>query len=296
MELSKMLFQRLVGDARLSELLAKYNNRSAVFYQRPPSDGDSEWGPVQYPRIDYNVDLQENPARNTSGVLTLNVTCDVQVTCEPEDIEARLRELFHTAFAPTDDYVYCLAWQRSDAFEIRTREDQTVRNYGVTVVFDLVACPPQITVYPDPIKGMNTWTKEVLPDAIVIGIDEISDWLIPTREKPVVYWRIASQGKATQHFTHTWLDITIEGHVYCKNAADRLYNLVQLNTAYALAHHITLEDTSPLFLNSFVMQPHLNYIITGQIRATGRFGLLQPWYGKPPENVLRPVIDVDINH
>lgn len=276
MELSKMIFQRLLGDESLSELLAQFDERSAIFYQRPPSDAAPEWGKVQYPRIDYNVDLQENPARNTSGVLSFNITCDIQVSCEPEDIEARLRELFHTAFVPTDDYVYCIAWLRSDAFEVKTREDQTVRNYGVTVTFDLVACPPQVTVYPDPIKGMNDWTKTVLPDAVVINVDEIKNWLMPTREKPVIYWRIASMGKAAQHFTHTWLDITIEGHVYCKNAADRLYNLVQINTAYALAQHITLEDTSPLFLKSFVVQPHLNYIIAGQIRASGTFGILQP--------------------
>ena len=286
MELYAMIFQRLIEDEVLGELLAQYDNRPAVFYQRPAKANDQKWGRqllpdgtevvVEYPRIDYNVDTQENPARNTSGTLMLNVWCDVQFGSEPEAIEARLRYLFHTAFAQTDEYAYCLSWLRSDAFEVKQNPEENARTFGVTVVFDLVACPSQITLYPDPIKGMNVWTKEVLPKAKVIGIDTIDGWLIPTREAPVIYWRIVAQEKVRQHFAYTWLGITIEGHVYCRNAADRLYNLVQLNTAHALADHIPLEDTSPLFLKSFNVQPHMNYVLTGQIRAIGNFAILQP--------------------
>lgn len=300
MELHDMIFQRLTHDAQLGTLLASYDNRPAVFYQRPATDEDEKWGTqqvgeqeivVQYPRIDYFVDLQENPARNTSGVLMMHVWCDVVYGAEPEDIDARVRELFHTAFAQTDDYAYCLAWLRSDAFEIKAKDDETVRTYGVTILFDIMACPSQATLYPDPIKGMNEWTKKVIPTATVIGLDTFTGWLMPTRETPVIYWRIVSQAKSKQHFTHTWLEIVIEGHVYCRDAADRLYTLVQLNTAYALADHITLEDTSPLFLKTFTVQPHMNYIVTGQIRASGYFGLLQPWYGKAPDHPIKPEVD-----
>lgn len=286
MELYAMIYQRLVQDPTLAGLLAQYDNRPAVFFQRAAADDDDKWGttvgddgdtlPLQYPRIDYNVDTQENPARNTSGTLMLNVWCDAQFGAEPEAIEAQLRELFHVAFAQTDEYAYCLAWLRSDAFEIKKTPNEAARTYGVTVIFDLMACPSQITLYPDPIKGMNQWTKGILPNATVIGLDSIDGWLMPTRAAPVIYWRITAQEKARQHFTHTWLGITIEGHVYCRNAADRLYNLTHLNAAYAIADHIPLEDTSPLFLRTFNVQPHMNYTKTGQIRATGFFGLLQP--------------------
>ena len=57
MELYKMIFQRLVNDDTLEELLASYNDRPAVFYQHPATSDDPEWGKVQYPRIDYIVDI-----------------------------------------------------------------------------------------------------------------------------------------------------------------------------------------------------------------------------------------------
>jgi hypothetical protein len=276
MELYKMIFQRLVNDDTLEELLASYNDRPAVFYQHPATSDDPEWGKVQYPRIDYIVDMQENPARNTSGVLMVNIWCDSEYGTEPESIEKAVRDLLHATFAQTDDYPYCFAWVRSDTFDGSTDKEKDIHTIGVTVVFDLIACPSQYTIYPDPIKGLNEWTHSVLPDAVVIGRDEIDGWLVPTRERPVIYWRLTAQGKAQQHFAWTWLDISVECHVYCRSAADRLYNLVQLNTAHALTGHITLEDTSPLFLKTFNLQPHMNYIATGQIRATGYFGILQP--------------------
>ncbi len=276
MELYKMIFQRLVTDETLGKLLASYDDRPAVFYQHPATADDGKWDDVQYPRIDYIVDMQENPARNASGILMLNIWCDSEYGPEPENIEAAVRDLLHATFAQADDYPYCFAWVRTDTFDGPTDKERNIHTIGVTLVFDLIACPCQHTMYPDPIKGLNAWTKEILPNAVIIGEDTIDGWLTPTKEKPAIYWRLTGQGKAQQHFSYTWLDISVECHVYCRNAADRLSNLVQINTAHALTGHITLEDTSPLFLKTFQMQPHLNYITTGQIRASGYFGILQP--------------------
>lgn len=277
MELYQMIYHRLRDDEVLKGLTAKYNGGAAIFYQRPASAESVRWqSSIQYPRIDYTLDLVENPARGTSGVLTINVWCDTQVGAEPEDIGVRLRELLHATFACADDFTYCFAWVRSDAFEIKTQREETARTIGLTVIFDVTACPCQYTMYPDPIRGLNAWTRSVLPNAVIIGDDEIDEWLVPTRDRPAIYWRLTAQSKAKQTFACTWLNISAECHVYCRDAADRLYNLIQLNTAHALIGHITLEDSSPLFLRSFSVQPHMNYITTGQIKVAGNFGILQP--------------------
>ena len=286
MELKAMLYERLTGSEALAEKLAIFDGRPAIHYQQPPTADDEKWGEEQYPRIDYLVDMQENPARNASGILALNVWCDAEKGAGPEEIEYILRDLLHAAFAQTDEYPFCFAWVRSDNFEVKNQEEQTARTVGVTVIFDIMACPCQYTMYPDPIKAMNQWTKTILPNAIVLGEDQINGWVLPTREQPVVYWRLAAQGTQQKHFTHTWLNITIEGHVYARTAADRLYNLVRINTAAALAGHIPMEDTSPLFLKDYTCKPHLNYLSQGQIQTGGRFGLLQPWYGQQPDPKL----------
>ncbi len=277
MELYEMIYSRLRQDTQLEGLTAKYNGGAAVFYQRTAPQSDSRWeSEIQYPRIDYILDMMENPERNSSGVLTVNVWCDTQVGAEPEDIEYRLRALLHASFAQTDDMAYCFAWVRTDAFEVKQQKEETVRTIGVTVLFDVMACPALSTLYPDPVKAMNDWTKEILPNSTVIGKDTFTGWITPTRANPVIYWRLTGQTPKEKHFTHTWMDITLEGHVYCINAADRLYNIAQINTAEALAGHIPMEDTSPLFLKNFSCRPHMNYMKTGQIHTEGTFGLLQP--------------------
>lgn len=286
MDLIGLIFDRFLQSETLTALLAEYDGRSAVFYQQAKESSDALWGDVQYPRIDYTVDLQENPSRNTSGVLTVNIWCDAERGEEPEPIEKAVRELLHAAFAPADEYPFCFAWVRSDAFEGTVEKEKSIHTMGITLFFDIMACPCQYTMYPDPIKAMNQWTKLVLPESIVLGEDPIDSWILPTREKPVVYWRIAAQGTQEKHFTHTWLNITLEGHVYARTAADRLYNLVRLGTAQALSGHIPMEDTSPLFLKEYTCKPNVNYLSQGQIQASGRFGLLQPWYGKQPDPKL----------
>lgn len=281
MTLDKMLFSRLNGDAELARLLVPFGDRPAVFYQRAQPSSHPKWGDRQYPRIDYIVDYQENPARQTSGRLTLNIWCDVNDGAEPEIIEERIRELLHASFAKTDDYPYCLSWISSDAFEVTG--DVELRTIGITMAFDLIAFPPQYTMRPDPVKGLSEWAKAILPNAVVIGVDELPDWFTPTREKPVIYWRLASMGIYEQHHVVTWMNVTLEGHVYALTADDRLVNLIKLNTEAALCHHVTLEDTSPLFIREFTPRPHLNFLSPGQILLRGRFGILQPSYANPPD-------------
>lgn len=277
MELQAMIYDRLRNDQTIERLTARYGGGAAVFYQSAAPQDDSRWeSPIQYPRIDYILDMMENPARNANGVLTINVWCDTQFGAEPEEIESRIRALLHASFAQADDYPYCFAWIRSDAFEIKKQQEETVRTIGVTVSFDVIACPRQETVNPDPIKAMNDWTKATIPNAKVIGKDTITGWFTPTNANPAIYWRVASESIKERHFAYTWLNITMEGHVYAPTADERLHTMAILKTAASLIGHVEMEDGSPLLLNSFEAKPHLNYTKTGQLKAEGFFGIMQP--------------------
>jgi hypothetical protein len=189
---------------------------------------------------------------------------------------------------------------RSDAFDEKTEKEQSQRTIGITVLFDVMACPSQYTLYPDPVKAINQWTKTILPEATVIGEDTINDWLVPSRNNPVVYWRISSQSVKEKTFACTWMNVVLEGHVYAKNAADRLYALTFINTEMALIGHVPMEDTSPLFVKDFAFKPHQVYLSQGQMSLSGSFGLLQrndhfsnKSTGKPLNriNIPREIVD-----
>lgn len=281
MQLDQMLYERLTTDAGLSALLARYNDSPAVFYQQAASADDPGWGKPQYPRIDYTINLQDDPARNTSGILTIHVWCDYGGETDPEDIEMNLRRSLHAMFVRAEDYPYCIAWLRSDAWQIRNQADETLETTGITLTFDLIAFPDQTTAEPDPINALNRWTKELIPQATIIGLDGFSGWLEPSRAQPVIYWRLASQGMHLQKHVMTWMDALIEGHVYARNSSDRLTVLARIETTAAQINHVPMTDGSPLFLYNLTMMPQMNYLRQGQIAARARYGILRDWYANP---------------
>ncbi len=295
MQLDQMLFERLTTDAGLSALIARYDNRPAVFYQQAAPANDGKWGAPQYPRIDFTIGLQEDPARNTSGILTIHVWCDFANDVEPETIEMQLRRILHAVFVRAEDDTYCIAWLRSDAWQVRNQADETLETTGITLTFDLIAFPAQVTTTPDPIKALNEWTKELLPQATVIGLDTFDGWIEPSRNQPVVYWRIASQGMHQQKHAMTWMDALIEGHVYARNAPDRLAVLSQINTTASQINHVPMEDGSPLFLYNLTMMPQMNYLRQGQIAARARYGILRDWYANPAAEPKLRNINTAIN-
>ena len=290
MQLDQMLYERLTTDAGPSALLARYDNRPAVFYQQAAPANDKKWGAKQYPRIDYTIGLQEDPARNTSGILTIHVWCDFENPIDPETIEMQLRKSLHAVFVRAKDDTYCIAWLRSDAWQVRNQKDESLETTCITLTFDLIAFPGQATTTPDPIKALNEWTKALLPQATVIGLDAFYGWIEPSRDRPVVYWRIASQGMHQQKHAMTWMDAMIEGHVYARNAPDRLAVLSRINATASQINHVPMEDGSPLFLYSLTMMPQTNYLRQGQIVARARYGILRDWYANPaPEPKLRNI-------
>lgn len=286
MKLDEMVYQRLTTDATLAGLLAKYNNRAAIFNGQAASADDTRWGTTQYPRISFTLNEIEDPAKNSSGVLTVHVWTNRLLATEPETIEMQVKKLLHAVFAKTDDYVYCLAWQRSDAWEIRNQQDESVETTGVTITFDLMASPAQTTNSPDPIAAVNAWTKTLLTGAIVIGSDTFTGWKEPTLLAPVIYWTIVQQAMQQQKHAMTWMDVTIEGHVYARSSPDRLAVMGKIETAAAQINHMTMEDGGPLLIQGVMMTPSMNYLRQGQITIRARYGILKDCYKTPATGPL----------
>ena len=283
MHLDAMVYERLITDPGLASLLTTHDGKPAVFYQQAPHSGHPGWANDQYPRIDFTINMQEDPARNSSGILTLHIWCDMSSESEPEAIEMRLRMLLHAVFARAEDYPYCIAWIRSDAWRIPNKDETTEETFGITLAFDLIAFPPQSTTSPDPVVAINEWTKSLMPEATVIGLDDFDGWLEPTKTTPVIYWRNVQHSIQQQKHVLTWLDVILEGHVFARSAPDRLAVLVRIETEAAMINHITMDDGSPMFINNIVMMQQMNYIRQGQLTARARYGILHDWYRNPPE-------------
>ena len=284
MTLEDLIYQRLTQHPSLIKKLAKYAGNPAVFFQSAPDDKAQGWkGRLQYPRIDYVVDLQHNPERKTSGSLTLNIwsTEEAGVT-PPEELEPIVRQLLCGVFLkPQDAPPYALSWARSEPFDA-PREGADGIVIGATIIFDVFAFPSQVTTDPDPILAINHFAKQLIPCATVIGKDDIESEVVPTENTPALYFRLETIRNQRETNTVAWMDAVIAGHVFA--GGEETVWIKAIVDALALDGEVTMLDTSPMFITTLTADNTLNATSAGQLRIGVRFGLLRR---KPLPHVLR---------
>ncbi len=275
MTLEDLIYTRLSDPDGPAAKLARYGEAPAIFYQAAPEDTAAGWdGKRQYPRIDYTVDMQANPERQSCGVLTLNIWCSEQCA-PPEDLEPEVRAMMREVFMqPDESPPYSLAWVRSDAFEGRSQANPATLVNGITVLFDLFAFPVQETTDPDPILAINEYVKQWAPDALVIGKDTLEGFQIATTDQPIFYFRLASLQLQRETNTVAWMDGMIAGYIYAPEET-RLKWLKALVDVLSLDGEVTMLDTSPMFLRGIKADSAADPLTVGQLRLQIRFGLLR---------------------
>lgn len=288
MTLEDLIYQRLLGNEALKGKLARFNGTPAISYQAAPEDTADGWkGKSQYPRIDYTVDMQANPERQTNGVLALNIWCSEQGE-PPESLEPEIRAALCDVFIqPDNGPPFSLAWVRSDAFEQRTQAQPITLVVGITVIFDVFAFPSQITTDPDPILAINEYVKAWAPEALVIGKDTMERFCSARAQRPIVYFRISELTTYQETNTVVWMSGTIAGHIYAPEDV-RMQWLKALVDTLALNGEVPMLDGSPMFLTKIRADSSATPLTTGQLRLSVRFGLLRrPKYAHPLVNIIK---------
>lgn len=262
----------LIENDALNELLAKYADCSAVFYQSAPDDTAKGWEQrKQYPRIDYAVDYISNPERKTSGVMTLNVYCTEDGTL-PEEIEPIIRNLLCGTFITPDDAPpYSLSWARSDVFQAEKSDGIVI---GVTMTFDVFSFPSQVTTDPDPVLAMNHYIEELIPIAEIIGGKKPTERVFaPSKDYPAFYFRLESIQTQRETNTVAWMDCVIACHIFA--GGEEITWLKYLVDRLAIAGDVEMLDTSYMLLQNLKADSTMDALSMGQLRIYGRFGILR---------------------
>lgn len=285
MLLEELIYQRFTSSLGLSELLARFSGRPAVFYSATPEENQTGWqGKSQYPRLIYNFDLQANEERNSAGTLSVLVYCqNTQDVDEPmpEAIEPLVREcLKDVLLKPTSETLYAFTWARSDAFEIEEKTNGLI--IGSEIRFDILEYATQETTDPDPILATGRYIKQMYPNCFVVGLDEMEEITKASREQPVIYCRLLTLELAEQTNTVVWLDGKIAVHILCPDSEVRLKMAAAIAQGLSLSGEIILMDKSPMFIRRLQMDNQSDYLKSGQIFVTGRYGLLR-YQAKPCE-------------
>lgn len=283
----QLIHKQVSEDTQMAGMLATYSGDPAFFYSKAPSDSRPGWGQKRYPRADFSIDTHQDPERKTAGTMTVNIFVTTEVPAigdlDPDRaIEERLIELLSgTFYTDTTEGTSCVEWQRSDEFVLETEKAETHPEvYGLTVIFDILAFPPQLTTDPDPIQGLNRWTKENFMPMATIGFEEIPVVFKPSDKEPAIYWRF--EGTSTtdrQSYAVTWYTGTFYAHIIADSVMERNRWIKAITEKAQIAGEVILPDGSPMFINRIAVRHNADPLRDGQLELTGRYGVL----AQPPK-------------
>ena len=260
--------------------MTEYKGKPAFFFQKAPQDTDPGWRKPCFPRIDYNIDMRYDPERKSSGLMVVNIWATSESVAMPEDIEKRVIELIDgTFYTPQGQPTVCALWNLSEAFNFEMPSTQggntSPEVFGISVTFDLLSFPEQLTTDPDPILGLNAWTKANFPDVTVIGYGEIPPLWKPTDKNPALYWRFESAASSDrQSFAVNWYTGEFAAHLIAVSVPERNRWTKALIELIQLWGEVVLLDGSPMLAKQIKIRHAADPLREGQLVLSGQYGVL----------------------
>jgi hypothetical protein len=284
MKLKQLIYKRLIDTEEITKLCAEYGGSPAIFDTEAPGDQQPGWkGKTQYPRINIVLDMQANEERSSSGTLIVTIYTE-RTSMVILELEAMVKTCFRDLLISSDDGgPYSFAWSRTEPFTLQGNI------IGVEISFDIMEYSGQQTTDPDPIIALSRYIKAMYPESVVLGIDRPGDFA-DAAKSPVFYCRIVTMDKANGHNMNTvaWMDCRIAVHLLCPNKATNLKMISAVTHQLSVDERIILLDGSPMDITGVQLDKRADYLKTGQLYITGRFGILK--HQKKPHAIIKNVI------
>lgn len=273
MSLDELIRKWFIQNQQIAGKLTTFASSPAVFLQTAPSDTQPGWdSKTQYPRIVNTVELRADSERKSQGILRVDLYCDLAETV-PEDIEPLIRSsLKDIVMQPDEGSPYCFAWQRTDAFELESKNsDKRIAGYELT--FDILEFPDQYTTYPDPVESMAISLKGAFPDMFVIGVDKINEFQVATEDTPIIYCRMESYQNDHTSMALVWINCRIAIHVIAPTADARSKWVRVLMNCLMMCGEAVMTDGTPLRFTGTQAANTSDYLTAGQIMLSGQYTL-----------------------
>lgn len=305
--IDQSIYEHLVTCPELTSRLARYADQPAIFNQQAPADTDALWAEgVQYARVIFALDVQNDPTRTLGGSLLIDVQCQAGQD-SPELLESLVRRRINGCFfsSPSHhetgsltDYVTSSASHQAtdtatnpaaDIMAAQWADSQyfaepTEHVNGVTLRFTLLAFPQLTTREPDIIARLNEWTAARFPTLSVIHQNTLPAVWKPGRDtglstqsaQSALYWRVDSLKPAgwipDTHQT-AWRTAIVRGHLFAVDVT------TAADCAHAILHQLSQEKRlvktgeSPILISqNNRVDVGADALRTGQISLEATFG------------------------
>lgn len=286
--IEQVIYEYLKSEKSITEHLTTYDDEPAIFFLEAPSDNDELWeeGP-QYPRMVFELSMQEDPERKTSGVLMIDFHLNTDSEIFVEEIGPIIQNAVSGRFFTDEKDTIAAVWRDSDLFA--TPEDGS-KIAGITITFDILAFPAQFTTDPDPVKAVNKFLKELYPDILRINIDSMDSVWQATDNKPAAYVRLQRINPGTFPSTYhvTWYNPVMMLHIMAPSLNVRTAILKTIVEVLQQKQRIILPDGSPLMMVRLAFTAGADQLREGQLSIEASYGILRSYPDTEPLN--NPII------
>lgn len=284
--MESIICRYLISLYEKDENIARYDNLPAVFDTKAPDDLDELWqNNIQYPRIITELKMQSDAERKISGQLYIDVMCKNEMYgVHAEEMESAVKAAVDGCFFSNKDMTISAQWRRSDPFSEKDNELS-----GITLTFDVLAYPVQVTDPPDPVAAVNLWLKTLYSGAYVIGKDTLHEVWKPTDKSPAIYCRLSALGESIRMKSTaavTWIGADMKVNVMAPSEQVRstiIKNSIQLLTN---ATRLMLNDGSPMLLDRIQANMAADPLKDGQIQIKATYGVLNTFPGTPLNHIF----------
>ena len=281
----QLLYRHLqTFTTELSQYLAQFYDRMAIFNQEAPDDQSDGWGEgSQYGRIVYAVNMEDNSERIVSGTLMVDVICQSGKQI-PEELEQIVKPLIDGYFFTDTTRTIAAQWSASNYFTDADKKEE-----GVTITYTLLAFPSQTTNAPDPIQLINEFTKELIPNSCVIGLDTMQTAWKPTNNIPAIYWRLVNISPCVwipSTYACEWQTATCQAHILApdKDIETAISRLI--DNGFSLKKSLQFPDGTYMRIDRNVrVVTGADPLKQGQVTLEATYGIVRKNSATPLEHI-----------
>lgn len=272
--MESVIYQYLLGCEQITALLTKYNDTPAIFNREAPDSVDNLWTNPQYPRMIFELSMQDDPERKTSGTLMIDFYFNTDGGLYIEDVEPVIRTAIDGYFFSSGTETLAALWRHSDPF---TEPAEGNRINGMTITFDVVSFPSQWTSFPCPVQALDTYLKNLFPDYKVLGTDTLVGTWKATDETPAIYTRLQriDPGTYPSKYAVTWYTAVLMVHVIAPSLNVRNSILKQIVEKIQADVRVMMPDNAPMFIQRIALTAGADQLKAGQLSISGQYGILR---------------------
>lgn len=217
--MQQQIYEKLSSLEELTELLSKYQNAPAIFFQMVPREAVDE----VFPRLVCGIKEEINMKHDFLGELEIRIEESAEMESKADLIQKILKRKLRNSFFFDEEQFFGI--QEGTVEDFIPKENEILRTNICR--FPLMAFEKSETLESKPVTALYQWIQEIIPQMKVIQRDGMENGWQADQQHPAFYLRLESikPGNYGDNWQAAWIQAGIR--VFIMTEAIKRVSLIQ---------------------------------------------------------------------